>query len=137
MIIVSSCLVGCNCRYDGDSKPNEKVINLVTDGKALPVCPEQLGGLSTPRISAEQMGSKVFRKDGLEVTEEFERGAMEALRLARLVGAKEAILKARSPSCGSGEIYDGSFSGKLINGDGVFTAMCRKEGIMVRSEEEI
>ncbi|HKZ43783.1 MAG TPA: DUF523 domain-containing protein [Anaerolineales bacterium] len=137
MIIVSSCLAGCHCRYDGDSKPNEKVINLVADGKALPVCPEQLGGLPTPRLPAEQRGNKVYRNDGVDVTYEFEKGAREALRLAKLVNARKAILKARSPSCGSGEIYDGSFNGVLIKGNGTFAEMCKKEGIIVRTEEEI
>jgi uncharacterized protein YbbK (DUF523 family) len=137
MIIVSSCLAGCHCRYDGDSKPNEKVINLVADGKALPVCPEQLGGLSTPRLPNEQRGNKVYRSDGKDVTDEFEKGAQEALRYARMVNAKIAILKARSPSCGYGEIYDGSFSGKLVKGNGTFAEMCRKAGMTIKTEEEI
>ena len=137
MIIVSSCLAGCHCRYDGDSKPNEKVINLVADGKAIPVCPEQLGGLPTPRLPSEKRGNKVFRNDGVDVTDEFEKGAREALRFAKLVNARKAILKARSPSCGSGEIYDGSFSYRLIEGNGVFADLCKKEGIIVRTEEEI
>jgi uncharacterized protein YbbK (DUF523 family) len=137
MIIVSSCLAGCQCRYDGNSKPNEKVINLVADGKALPVCPEQLGGLSTPRLPSELRGNKVFQNDGVDVTAEFEKGAREALRFTKLVKARTAILKARSPSCGCGEIYDGSFTYHLIDGNGIFADLCKKEGIIVRTEEEI
>ncbi|MGD0707796.1 MAG: DUF523 domain-containing protein [Anaerolineaceae bacterium] len=137
MIIVSACLAGVQCRYDGAGKPCEAVICLVAVGKAIPVCPEQLGGLTTPRLSSEIRGDRVVRKDGVDVTEEFERGAHEALRLAQLVGAKAAILKSRSPSCGVGKIYDGTFSGKVVDGDGVFTALCRKNGIEVKTEEEL
>jgi uncharacterized protein YbbK (DUF523 family) len=137
MIIVSGCLAGVHCRYDGAGKPCEKVVRLVAEGQAVPVCPEQLGGLSTPRLSSEISGDKVIRKDGVDVTAEFQRGAQEALALAKLVGAKTAILKAKSPSCGSGKIYDGSFSGALIEGNGVFAELCKANGIEVKTEEEI
>jgi uncharacterized protein YbbK (DUF523 family) len=137
MIIVSACLAGVACRYNGESKPCEAVIRLVAEGKAIPLCPEQLGGLPTPRLPAEQVGDKVIRKDGLDVTGEFERGAQEALKIARLVGAKNAILKARSPSCGCGKVYDGSFTGALVDGNGVFAEMCKREGMDVKTEEEI
>jgi uncharacterized protein YbbK (DUF523 family) len=137
MIIVSACLADVHCRYDGGGKPCEAVIRLVAEGKAIPVCPEQLGGLPTPRTPAEQIGDKVMRKDGIEVTDEFMRGAQEALKIAKMVGAKTAILKARSPSCGCGRIYDGSFSGRLVDGDGVFAASCKKAGLDVKTEEEI
>jgi len=137
MIIVSACLAGLNCRYDGAAKPCETVIRLVAEGKAIPLCPEQLGGLATPRLPAEIRGGRVIRKDGADVTEQFRRGAQEALKLAQLVGAKNAILKARSPSCGCGEIYDGSFSGKVVPGDGVFAELCRLNGMDVKTEEEI
>jgi uncharacterized protein YbbK (DUF523 family) len=136
MIIVSACLAGLHCRYDGAGKPSEKVIRLVEKGQAIPVCPEQLGGLPTPRAPAELIGEKVMRKDGIDVTEEFHRGAREALQLARLVGAKSAILKARSPSCGWGKIYDGSFSGRLIDGNGIFAELCKNNGMDVRTEED-
>jgi uncharacterized protein YbbK (DUF523 family) len=136
MIIVSACLAGVACRYDGAAKPCEKVIRLVAEGQALPLCPEQLGGLPTPRLPAEQIGDRVIRNDGLDVTAEFYRGAQEAIKLGRLVGAKKSILKARSPSCGCGKIYDGSFSGTLIDGNGVFTVLCKKDGIEVKTEEE-
>jgi uncharacterized protein YbbK (DUF523 family) len=137
MIIVSACLADVHCRYDGGGKPCEAVIRLVSEGKAIPVCPEQLGGLPTPRLPAEQIGDKVIRKDGMDVTAEFKRGAQEALNIAKLVGAKTAILKARSPSCGSGKVYDGSFSGRLVDGNGVFAYMCKEEGLEVKTGEEI
>lgn len=136
-IIVSACLAGLCCRYDGLAKPCEKVIQLVAEGKAVPVCPEQLGGLPTPRQSAERVGERVLRKDGVDVTAEFIRGAEESLKLASMIGATEAILKAKSPSCGCDQIYDGSFSGRLIPGDGVFAALCKANGIEVKTEEEI
>jgi len=137
MVIVSGCLADIKCRYDGVAKPCEKVIRLVAEGKAIPVCPEQLGGLPTPRISAEIRGKRIIRKDGVDVTEEFHRGAQEALKLAKLIGADLAILKARSPSCGSGKIYDGSFTGTLRVGNGVFAEQCKNNGMAVKTEEEI
>jgi uncharacterized protein YbbK (DUF523 family) len=137
MIIVSACLAGVACWYDGDSKPCEAVIKLVAEGKAVPLCPEQLGGLPTPRAPAEIIGSKVIRKDSVDVTEAFHRGAQEALKVARLIGAKSAILKARSPSCGCGKIYDGSFTGRLVDDNGVFAEMCKQAGLEVKTEEEI
>jgi uncharacterized protein YbbK (DUF523 family) len=137
LIIVSACLANVSCRYDGAAKPCTAIIRLVAEGKAIPVCPEQLGGLPTPREPAEILGQRVLRKDGVDITEAFRRGAQEGLKLARLIGAKEAILKARSPSCGCGKIYDGSFSSRLIDGDGVFTMLCKKEGMKVKTEEEI
>ncbi len=136
-IIVSACLAGLNCRYDGVAKPCDKVMTLVAEGRAVPVCPEQMGGLPTPRISAERLGKRVVREDGVDVTAEFVRGAEEALNLAKLIGAKKAILKAKSPSCGCGLIYDGSFTKTVVPGDGVFAALCRQNGIEVKTEEEI
>lgn len=137
MKIVSACLAGINCRHDRTSKPCKKVIELVKKGDAVPVCPEQLGGLLTPREPAEQKGNKVFTKSGKDVTAEFRKGAEEVLRIAKLHNAKEAILKQKSPSCGCGMIYDGTFSGKLIKGDGVTAALLKKNGIKVRTEEEL
>jgi uncharacterized protein YbbK (DUF523 family) len=137
MIIVSACLAGLHCRYDGGEKTNDDVLRLVAEGKALPVCPEQLGGLTTPRLPCEIVNGRVMRKDGVDVTAEFERGARDSLALARLAGAKAAILKAKSPSCGAGHVYDGTFSGHVVTGDGVFAAKCRQEGISLRTEEDL
>jgi len=137
MIIVSACLAGLHCRYDGGEKSNDEVIRLVAEGKAIPVCPEQLGGLTTPRLPCEIVNGRVMRKDGVDVTAELERGARDCLALAQLTGATSAILKAKSPSCGAGQIYDGTFSGKVIPGDGVFAALCRQEGISLRTEEDL
>ena len=137
MIIVSACLAGVKCRYDGTAKPCEKVISLVKEGKAISVCPEQLGGLSTPRVASEQVGNKVISKDGKDVTAEFVKGAEAALKIAKLAGCKVAVLKSKSPSCGCGMVYDGSFSGKFRKGDGVFTALLKKNKIKVITEEDI
>ena len=137
MKLVSACLLGIKCRYDGKSKPCQKVIDLVKQGKAIPVCPEQLGGLETPRDPAEQRGNKVFTNKGKDVTTKFNQGAKEALKIALLTNCKEAILKSKSPSCGSNLVYDGTFSGKLIKGDGVFAKLLKKNNIKVLTENEI
>jgi len=137
IILCSACLLGINCRYDGKSKSNKKAIELAKEKILIPVYPEQLGGLPTPREPAEQKGNKVFTKSGKDVTENFKRGAKEVLKLAKLFNVKKAILKQKSPSCGSGKIYDGTFSGKLIKGDGVTAALLKKDGIRVLSEENL
>lgn len=134
MYIVSGCLAGLCCRYDGGDNADERVMELVAEGRAIPVCPEQQGGLSTPRPACEIIDGKVVNNEGKDVTENFMRGAEEALKLAKLAGSKKAILKARSPSCGIGRIYDGTFSGKLIEGDGCFAAMLRREGFELETE---
>ncbi|TIH19361.1 DUF523 domain-containing protein [Marinifilum sp. JC120] len=134
MYIVSGCLAGLCCRYDGKDNADERVMKLVAEGKAVPVCPEQLGGLTTPRPPCEIVKGKVLSDQGADVTENFMRGAEEAIKLAKLLGSKKAILKARSPSCGIGRIYDGTFSGKMIDGDGLFAAMLRKEGFELETE---
>jgi uncharacterized protein YbbK (DUF523 family) len=136
MILVSACLVGLNCNYEGTSKPHAKVVELINSGEAIPFCPEIYGGLSTPRDPAERKGDKVLTIYGDDVTRQFYLGADEGLRLAKMVGCKEAILKARSPSCGCGSTYDGTFSGKLVDGDGVFAELLKKNDINVRTEEE-
>nr|VFJ89644.1 MAG: Uncharacterized conserved protein YbbK, DUF523 family [Candidatus Kentron sp. H]VFJ96690.1 MAG: Uncharacterized conserved protein YbbK, DUF523 family [Candidatus Kentron sp. H]VFJ97621.1 MAG: Uncharacterized conserved protein YbbK, DUF523 family [Candidatus Kentron sp. H] len=136
MKIISACLAGIKCRYDGEAAPCRKVIELVEQGEAIPVCPEQLGGLPTPRAPAEKRDDGVFTKEGKDVTYQFETGAKEALKIAKLAGCGQAILKARSPSCGSGAIYDGTFSGRVIEGDGVFAGMAKENGIEVVTEDE-
>ena len=137
MIMISACLAGVRCRFDGASKPNEKVIELVRQGKAVLVCPEQLGGMPTPRVPSEIVGKKVMSKEGKDVTANFILGAEEALKIAKMYGCKEAILKQKSPSCGSGVIFDGTFSKKKIKGDGMFARLLKKNGIKVRTEEDI
>jgi uncharacterized protein YbbK (DUF523 family) len=112
-------------------------MKLVGEGKAIPVCPEQLGGLPTPRACAEQKGNRVLTKDGKDVTKEFANGAEEGLKVAKLCGCKEAILKSKSPSCGCGRVYDGNFTGNLVEGDGVFTRLLKQNGIGVKTENDI
>ncbi len=137
MILVSACLLGINCKYNGKNNANKKIIRLSERETLIPVCPEQLGGLPTPRIPSEIRGGRVINKEGLDVTDYLERGAKEALAIARIFGISEAILKQRSPSCGSGQIYDGTFSGIVTAGDGITAALLKKNGIKVTSEEEI
>jgi len=137
MKLCSACLLGIRCRYDGKSKRNRKVIELTKKEILIPVCPEQLGGLPTPREPAEQKGKKVFTRSGKNVTKKILKGAKEVLRVAELFGIKEAILKQKSPSCGCGKIYDGTFTGKLIKGDGVTTSLLKKNKIKVISEEDL
>ena len=135
MILVSACLLGCACRYDGQSKPYPLAQELAKRGLAVPVCPEQLGGLPTPRNPSERRGERVVMSDGRDVTAEYRRGAEEALRLARLYGCTAAVLKEKSPSCGSSLIYDGSFTGTLRPGVGVTAALLLRNGITVRNEQ--
>ena len=137
MIIVSACLAGFPCRYDGKATIHEKTRELVKAGKAILVCPEQLGGLPTPRSPSEIKNGNVISKEGMDVTKEFERGAAIVLEIANAYGCKEAILKARSPSCGKGKIYDGNFTGKIIAGNGKTAELLLKNGIDVKTEEEI
>lgn len=137
MDIVSACLCGINCKYNGGNNFNPRVYRLLIEGKAIPVCPEVFGGLPTPRTPSEIRGDRVFMKSGEDVTEHFLEGAMKTLKVAQAVGAKRAILKQRSPSCGCGKIYDGSFEGKLIAGDGITTRLLKEHGIEVVTEEDI
>ncbi|UCD04583.1 MAG: DUF523 domain-containing protein [Candidatus Woesearchaeota archaeon] len=137
MKLCSACLLGIKCRYDGRSKPSDKVLELSKKEVLIPVCPEQLGGLPTPRIPQEIVGDRVINKSGEDVTENFNKGAEEVLEIARIFGVKEAILKQKSPSCGCGKISDGTFSGNVIDGDGVTTELLKKNGIKVISEEDI
>lgn len=136
-VLVSACLLGEKCRYDGKSKPNEKVIALCEKYELVPVCPEVEGGLSTPRIPSERVGDRVVMKDGTDVTENYRRGASIACEVCRNNSIDLAIMKARSPSCGKGEIYDGTFSGILTAGCGVTSEMLIKSGVKVITEEEI
>lgn len=138
--IVSACLAGLNCRHDGDNSRSEEVVEWVRQGMALPICPEQLGGLSTPRPCSEIVGgdgqdvlagrARVrYCETGEDVTAEFIRGAQESLRLAQLIEATEAVMKQRSPSCGCGQIY---CQGRLSEGDGVTVALFKRNKILIR-----
>ena len=135
-ILISSCLLGQYCRYDGKTKTYEAIEPLLNrhDIHFIPICPEQAGGLPTPRPAAERCGDKVLTKEGCDVTAQYERGAEAALYVGRLFHCTKAILKAKSPSCGSGLIYDGTFSRTLTEGDGVTAALLKAEGIEVFSE---
>jgi len=136
-IIVSACLVGKNCRYDGGNCYNNKLIEFLKSKEYIAACPEELGGLSTPRLPCEREEDKVFNKANEDVTTEFNSGANEFLQLALANSCKLAILKSDSPSCGKGIIYDGSFSGKLTAGNGVTTQLLLKHGIKVITEKEL
>lgn len=136
-LLISACLLGTACRYDGQSKMNPLAQELLEKHTVIPVCPEVFGGLPTPRVPAEHRGETVITAEGKDVTEAYRRGAEEVLRLARLFGCEAAVLKERSPACGSGKIYDGTFSGTLTDGWGVAAARLREEGIRVLGESDI
>ena len=139
-LIISSCLLGINCRYDGKHNLiSQEDIDLLKDKfELIPICPEQLGGLSTPRLPAEiQTNGKTLRQDGVDVSLEFQRGADEAFKISKIYECKLALLKAKSPSCGNHEIYDGSFTGKLVPGKGRTVKLFEKHGIKVYNENEI
>ncbi|MFA5458829.1 MAG: DUF523 domain-containing protein, partial [Synergistaceae bacterium] len=136
-ILVSACLLGINSRYCGGGCLNEKIASLIGNHNLIPVCPEQLGGLPTPREPDEIREGRVFEKSGKENTDNFQKGAEETLRLARLLKVDMAILKQNSPSCGSSMIYDGTFSSKKIPGSGITASLLIENGIRVISEEDI
>ena len=146
-MVVSACLAGRACRYDGSANANEVVETLVASGRAVLVCPEVAGGLPTPRPPAEIIGgtgadvlagrARVVTRAGQDVTERYVEGARRALRTAQAAGARVAVLKARSPSCGRGQVRDGSFSGNLVAGDGVAAALFEAHGIFVVTEDDL
>ncbi|MCD8036313.1 MAG: DUF523 domain-containing protein [Clostridiales bacterium] len=136
-IIVSACLLGVSCRYDGKSKPNEDVIALKYKYNIIPVCPEIMGGLPTPRVPSEISGERVINSEGRDVTEEYKKGAEETLRLVDMFGCKKAVLKEKSPSCGCGAVYDGTFTKKLIDGNGITSKLLAENGIEIFGEKNI
>ncbi|QGY39851.1 DUF523 domain-containing protein [Pseudodesulfovibrio cashew] len=136
-IIVSACLAGVFCRYNGETESLHAVERLLREGRAIPFCPEVFGGLPTPRPPCEIRDGRVVDSEGNDRTEEFRRGAEEGLRLARLAGCNEAILKARSPSCGTGTVYDGTFTSTRVPGNGFFAALLLENGFRVRTEEDL
>lgn len=136
-LLISACLLGVPCRYDGASKSCPEMEALLKQHTCIPVCPEQLGGLSTPRLPAERRGEGVFTREGGDVTAQFRRGAEITLELARQYGCEAAVLKERSPSCGRGIIHDGTFSSGLTAGDGVTAELLEANGIPVYGESRV
>ena len=136
-ILVSACLLGKNCKYNGGNNLNQGVLGFIEGHEVIGVCPEQLGGLSTPRLPAEMVEGIVTNKEGISVDAEFRKGAQTALAAALEKKVDLAILQSRSPSCGVKEIYDGSFSGKKVKGQGVFALLLTKYGIKVLDAEDI
>ena len=140
MKIVSACLVGINCRFDGENKSSDELIEAFRSGELIPVCPEQLGGLPTPRPPSRIVDgdgydvldgkTRVVNQRSEDVTENFIRGAEEVLKIVKILNVKEAILESRSPSCGCGRIYDET-SGELIRSDGVLTALLKRNGVEI------
>ena len=137
VILASSCLLGCECRYKGDGCKCDALIKLAESNTIIGVCPEQMGGLPTPRPPAEICGQRVVTREGADVTEAYRRGAEAAVQLARLTGAQAAVLKERSPSCGSGAVYDGTFSRVLTEGWGITAALLRQQGLRVVGESRL
>ncbi|GAB7087538.1 DUF523 domain-containing protein [Marinifilum fragile] len=138
MIIVSSCLAGVKCRYDGNDNLVAEIKELVLSGKAIALCPEELGGLSTPRtpceIVKENNQLKVMTKDRVDCTAQFLLGAEKVAEIAKILDCKQAILKANSPSCGFGMIYDGSFTGNKTKGNGLTAELLSKQGVQIKNE---
>ena len=125
------------CRYNGKGVLDPAVKALMDRHCLIPVCPEIMGGLATPRTPAERACGRVITRDGEDVTPAYEKGAEEALKLAMLYGCRAAVLKERSPSCGNGQIYDGTFTGKLTEGEGVCAGLLKSHGIKVYGESQI
>lgn len=136
-ILISACLIGDNCKYSGDNNLNPNIDKLLEKYELIPFCPEVEGGLPIPRNPSEQKGDKVYMDNGKDVTYEFDKGAKKALMLCLFLKINKAILKERSPSCGTHQIYDGTFSGNKINGMGVTAKLLKENGIDVYSENEI
>ena len=136
-LLISACLLGVPCRYDGKSKPSEAALALGEKYELVPFCPECYGGLPTPRPPAEIRGDRVVTEAGKDVTEEYMRGAESALALCKALKIEDACLKSRSPSCGNREIYNGTFSGARVSGKGMTVRLLQKNGIRVFSEEDL
>jgi uncharacterized protein YbbK (DUF523 family) len=144
--LISACLCGINCKYNGESNFIPYYWDLLRQGDFIPVCPEQLGGLPTPRSACEIVGgtgedvinghAQVLTADGRDLTEWFLRGAQETLRIAIQTGVEGVFLQSRSPSCGYGKIYDGTFTGKLVAGHGVTAALLKQHGIQVWNDQD-
>ena len=136
-VLVSACLLGENCKYNGKNNYDQNVVDFLQGHEIIPVCPEVLGGLPVPRCPAEIVAGTVMTKDGRNVHREFCEGASIALRCALEEQADLAVLQPRSPSCGVRQVYDGSFSGRLVAGQGIFAGMLAKTGIQMLEAEDI
>ncbi len=147
MKLISACLLGIKCRWDGTDNKNDKALELLKKEVLIPVCPEQLGGLPTPRLRQEIQGgagkevlekrAKVVNESGVDVTDQLVKGAEETLKIASLYQVREFIGKSYSPSCSCTKIYDGTFSGKSINGRGITAELLMRSGIKIREEEDL
>ncbi len=136
-VLVSACLLGENCKYSGGNNRNAKLLEWLQGHEVIPVCPEVLGGLPVPRPPAEIVDGVVRTRDGKSVDQEFRRGAALALEIARREGAELAVLQPRSPSCGPRQVYDGTFSGRRVDGRGVFAALLLENGFRVLEPGEL
>ena len=136
-ILVSACLLGIDCKYNGKNNKNEQVLELLKDHDLIPVCPEIMGGLTTPRTPAEIKENKVITKDGKNVTKQYQKGAEETLKIAKLYNCQAAILKEKSPSCGCGKVYDGTCTGTLVDGDGITARFLKEHGIRITGETSL
>lgn len=138
-VLISACLLGLDCKYDGGANTlsNSVIAALRAKYDLVPVCPESYGGLASPRPPSERVGDRVLSKEGGDVTTQYEKGARAALRLAEIFGCRSAILKERSPSCGHGLIYDGTFSRTLVPGDGVTARLLMEHGVKIYGESDI
>ncbi|MDL2210932.1 DUF523 domain-containing protein [Desulfovibrio sp. OttesenSCG-928-O18] len=134
-ILASACLCGIPCRYNARNVPHPELEALAVQGKVVPVCPELLGGLAAPRVPCERRGGRVLTREGEDVTAAFFAGAAKTLALAREKGIAVAVLKDKSPSCGSRFVYDGNFTGTVIPGRGVTAALLLENGFVVYTEE--
>lgn len=135
--MVSACLLGENCKYNGGNNLSQKVLDFTKGHEVIPVCPEVLGGLPTPRIPSEIVNGTVTSKSGKNVDKEFRRGANTCLKMAKENDVDLVILQSRSPSCGVKNIYDGSFSGKIIEGKGIFARLLDKNGFKIIDVEDL
>lgn len=136
-ILVSACLMGENCRYKGDNCKNDKVLALANGNELIPVCPEQIGGLSTPRNPSERVGDKIISSQGVDVTKEYDLGSDMTVKIAKENNVDICIMKSQSPSCGNGLIYDGTFTGNKIPGYGITTEKLIKAGFAVITENDL
>ena len=136
-LLISACLMGIKCRYDGGTQRFDRLDELMERCVLVPVCPEVLGGLSTPRDPSEIVDGQVLSCKGRDVTEAFVKGAEEAARIARMCGCSCALLKQRSPSCGCGQVYDGTFSGAKREGNGLCAGALLKQGVRVFGESRV